>query len=176
MKMEKQLKVLECLNSGLYIVKGDKILNRRGKEIFNYVLPSGYKQCILYNGNRNKGSLKVVVYKHIAIYLHHFGCYNWGKVIAHKDLNKLNNSPGNLVAVSQSENILMSKTNRTGIVLKRLTIEQKETILQLGNDGLNQSQISKKLGINRTVVRYTLLNFPPKPKKKIQKVRSVIFD
>ena len=176
MKMEKQLKVLDCLNSGLYIVEGDKILNRRGKEIFNYVLPSGYKQCILYNGKRMNGNLKVVVYKHIAIYLHHFGCYNWGKVIAHKDLNKSNNSPSNLVAVSQSENILMSKTNRTGINLKRLTIEQKETILQLYNNGLNQSQISKQLGINRTVVRYTLLNFPPKPKKKIQKVRSVIFD
>ena len=151
MDKSKQIEALRIVDSAGYVFKEDKIYSKNGKELFVYGLPSNYIQCRI----RHKGN-SLIVYKHILIYLYHFGCYPDGLVIAHKDCNCKNNHPSNLVAVTQSENLKMSTSNRKGLVLKRLTQEQKTNIVLLSSKGLSQSEISRKLSINRTVVRYTI--------------------
>lgn len=148
MKIEKQLKVLSIIGKS-YFIDSDIITNKFGNVVFNFALPSGYIQCrLLIDGKI------VIVYKHILIYLYNNGCYPENRVIAHKDLNNTNNKPENLIATTQSNNVLMSSKPRAGIRRKVLSYQEINSIINLSKLGNSDLSISNQLGINRTVVRY----------------------
>lgn len=156
MKLDKQIKALSILNTGRYIIKEDKIYNRSGVELFTHPLPTGYIQCVLFNGKRYGRGEKVIVYKHILIYLANNGTFEPSLVIGHMDNNNRNNLPSNLKAITQSENKLMSPTSVSRKVLVRISSEQIEQITHLYQSGVSQSAVAKKLGLERLSVRYHL--------------------
>jgi DNA-binding CsgD family transcriptional regulator len=169
MELQKQLIALSILNTGRYIIKEDKIYNRSGVELFKYSLPTNYIQCTLFNGKRCGKGEKIIIYKHVLIYLANNGTFNPSLVIGHMDNNNKNNHPSNLKAITQSENRLMSPPKNDRKKLIRMTDEQKETAINLFKSGLSQSSVAKKLGLERLTVRYYLANMV-----KVQKASNSI--
>lgn len=162
MKEQKQIKALECLNSGKYKdVDGNlyyyhKALNTR-QQLKGNVLKSGYTQYILFNSKRGKDSVKVIIYKHIAIYIYHNGIYPEGMQIDHVDRNNQNDKISNLRAVTPLTNILNSKSGHgVGVELRLIRSEEIKDIKRLLLDGLSQSEIALKLDLNRLSVRYII--------------------
>lgn len=156
MTTEKQIKAIECINSGRYIFKDDKIFNRKGKELFTNALPTGYIQCILYNGKRCGRGIKVIVYKHILIYLNKHGQYSPELVIGHMDNINTNNHPDNLKAINYSVNKLMSPTVNINNDYNCIRREDIDNIRELMNHTTNKSLIARQVGKNRLSVLYII--------------------
>ena len=152
---EKQTAVINCLQTGRYIIKDDKIYNKKGRELFTRSLPTGYIQCSMFNGKRYGKGIKVIAYKHIVIYLHNFGEYSPELVIDHKDNNNRNNIPDNLQAITQSKNKAksptLSKSDYIGI--RSAEIAQIRQLLLTTN---NCSEISRIINRKRTATLYII--------------------
>lgn len=159
MKKEKQLHVLSILKSKYYkVINGEThyLCKSTGKYIkmSPCKLPTGYSQLILWDRKNNN---REVVYTHIISYLSEYGEYEEGLEIDHIDRNKQNIHPSNLRAITSKKN----KTSERWIKKERTTfkcIRAKEisSIKKLMLQGLNQSQISKSLELNRLSVRLTM--------------------
>lgn len=162
MKKEKQELLLEILGNGRYRVNRElgvieSFIGGVWRELKGLVLPSGYKQHILFLG-RGKGS-KVIVYAHIGVYIGVNGVYEEGLVINHKDLNKLNNRPENLEAVSNKDNVNHSYENNKIIkegqrYTSLIRYEQIEAIkkLLIDNPNWSKARVARHLGLNRIPV------------------------
>lgn len=171
MKREKQELVMEILRNGKYRVdanggivysfrKGDgewKALScsitRSGKYL-------GYRQHQLHLG-RGKGK-KAIVYAHVLVWMSVHGMYEEGKVINHKDLDKMNCSIHNLELVSCKENVEHALKNvkykDTGEHRAIRHNEISQIKKMLGRGIKNHSRIARELGLGRLAVRYTIKN------------------
>ena len=163
MKLDKQLNALECLNSGKYLVVNDQVLTyHKTDKIWNVlkyrVLPSGYAQYTIFNSKRSGNNIKLMIYRHILIYLSNNGVYLEGWQIDHVDRDKANNLPGNLVAKPAVDNIANSERLRTNVVngLRVIRHAEIQDIKDLLAEGLSQSAIARQLDLNRLSVRYTI--------------------
>lgn len=160
MKKIKQQQVLYCLSSGKYkVIDGDIYTFHKGRKEWNLlkpnVLPSGYLQYALFNSRRGVEGIRVIVYKHIAIYLFNYGEYPEGYQIDHKDRDINNNLPSNLEAKTAKMNIVNSKSSGGGCS-RPIRANEINKIRILIKDGLSQSKIAKQLNLNRLSVRYTI--------------------
>jgi hypothetical protein len=153
---QKQIDVISILQTGRYIIKDDKVFNRKGRELFTNPLPTGYIQCIMYNGKRYGKGIRVIVYKHILIYLHNFGEYPEGYVIDHQDRINTNNMPNNLIAKTPQGNRENSEHPKEHKPSRNIRAKEIEQIKELLKTTANQSQIARELKLNRLAVRYVI--------------------
>ena len=121
-------------------------------------LPSGYSQYTIFNSKRSGNNIKLMIYRHILIYLSNNGVYMEGWHIDHVDRNKENNLPINLIAKPPIDNVANSNraTGRrvNGLrVIRHAEIQQIKGLLAAG---LSQSAIARQLDLNRLSVRYTI--------------------
>ena len=164
MKNEKQQLTLAILNNGKYRVnqEGGYIESfRKGigewKKLSGSIASSGYLQHTLHLG-RGLNS-KVIVYAHIAVYIGVNGVYDEGLVINHKDLDRFNNRPDNLEAVSVKENIIHANNNvdfskNISVYTKLIRYDEICAIKKLLVDHPNwtKARIARELGLNRIPV------------------------
>ena len=169
MKIEKQKAVLEILNNNKYKVclETGLILSYRAAkkefiEVKPNLLPTGYKQYSLFLGRFKKE--KQIVYGHQLVWITANGLYDETKQLNHIDFNKGNNCLTNLELITPQANVLHSVPNRVYTKQGFRTIRAKEIIdikELLSNNINNQSEIARRLNLNRLSVRYII--------KKIEK-------
>ena len=160
MKKQKQKAVLDILATGRYKVVGDEVLSFRCGEwrrLSPNKLPSGYEQLQIFNGKRGLDGFKVIVYKHILIYLAAKGEYPEGWQIDHVDRDNQNNYPDNLVAKDPLGNVMNSRRDRHPNRIEG-TVRGPEiaSIRELHSAGHSQAAIARSLGLNRLTVRYAV--------------------
>lgn len=160
MKKEKQQRVLDILATGRYKVENGDVYSMRCKEwrkLSPTQLPSGYQQLQIFNGKRGLDGFKVIVYKHIMMYLANKGMYPEGWQIDHLDRDNRNDQPDNLVAKTPLDNVMNSKRDRHPNRIEG-TIRGPEitAIRELHAAGHNQSVIARSLNLNRLSVRYAI--------------------
>jgi len=164
MKKEKQELALRIMSNGKYRLnvelgifesfrKGDGVW----KPLSGTIVSSGYLQHNIHLG-RGKNT-KCIVYAHILSYLVTNGMYDEGLVINHKDLNRLNNKPSNLEAISTSDNVNHSYENnvifKEGVShVSKIRYEEicKIKALMDEHPNWNKSKIARELGLNRIPV------------------------
>lgn len=164
MKIDKQKEVLEILNNGKYKVclnTGLLFSYRAAKkqfiEVKPNILPSGYKQYTLFLGRYKKK--KQIVYGHQLVWLAYDGLYDPSKQLNHIDFNKGNNSLINLELITPQANVIHSVPYRVYSKQGFKTIRANEIkeIKDLLNSGIkNQSEIARRLNLNRLSVRYII--------------------
>jgi len=158
MKREKQLKLIQVLDSGRYHVIGNDVYDVKGNRLKGGTLPSGYRQYKLGNGKRGKDNVSVIVYHHVLSYIATCGMYDDRLVIDHIDNDVSNNCASNLVAIEQRHNVNPKATAATktvkGYKYKVIRSEAISSIRKLMKQGYSQSYIAKALNLNRTSVRY----------------------
>lgn len=155
MNTEKKQKVLEILKTGRYVFADGKIYNRAGKELFTTELSSGYIQCTIFNGKRGNGNIKVIVYKHILIYMNTYGYYDDNLVIDHINGDCRDNRIENLQAVSQSANKLKSPKQQGVFQMRPIRSDSIAEIKRMLDNGVrNYSQIARTLNLNRCTTMY----------------------
>lgn len=162
MNQEKKNKVLAIIDTKRYKVEGNNVLSFKKGEWRNLsptLLPSGYKQYVLFNGKRGEQGIRVVVYQHIFTYMFFNGAYADGLVIDHIDGDNTNNRIENLRAVTQRQNINPAKTYETrakgNFQTNPIRNEGIKAIRELMGWGYSQAHIARILGYNRLSVRYT---------------------
>lgn len=164
MKLEKQHKVLEILKNGRYSVCLEtgqilsyRVAKKEWKEIKPNILPSGYKQYIIFLGRFKKE--KQIVYGHQLVWLAANGLYDETKQLNHIDFNKGNNALSNLELVTPQANVIHSVPNRVYSKQGFRTIRSKDiaNIKELFASGVTgQSEIGRRLNLHRLSVRYIL--------------------
>lgn len=155
MNSEKKKKVIEILKTNRYVFSNGKIYNRAGKELFTTELSSGYIQCLIFNGKRGSDNIRVLVYKHILIYMNTYGYYDDGLVIDHINGDCRDNRIENLQAVSQSVNKLKSPKQETTFQIRPIRSDEIAEIKRMLDMGVrNYSQIARTLNLNRCTTMY----------------------
>lgn len=161
MKREKQELLFKVLGNGKYVVDSEKgvlMSYRKAKGCFVVVkpnvLPTGYKQHVMYLG-RGMGE-RVVVYLHVLVWISVYGVYEEGMVVEFIDGDVGNCSIDNLRLCSSVESVSSSLVNRPDVYGKVKTIRSNEIfyIREMMDKGFSQSRIARELGLNRLSVRY----------------------
>lgn len=169
MKTHKQKQVMSILATGRYEDHEGQIYSVRSKRILSpTILPSGYKQVKIFNGKRGKNGISAVVYVHVLVYMINFGEYPDGYEIDHIDRNVNNNHISNLRAVDTKTNNSNRSNPVRGSNQKNIRHEEINLIRDLHSQGLNQSDIAKRLNLNRLSVRYII--------KKIESGESLKYE
>jgi len=164
MKKEKQELALRIMANGKYRLnvelgifesfrKGDGVW----KPLSGSIASSGYMQHNIHLGRgMNKNC---IVYAHILSYLITNGMYAEGLIINHKDLNKLNNRPSNLEAITTSANVNHSYENNEILKqgsahISKIRYEEicKIKFMMEEHPNWNKSKIARELGLNRIPV------------------------
>lgn len=129
------------------IITGKILKNQFSKQ-------TGYFQVHLYGNIIKRWNIHSLVANHF------LGMWYMGKVINHKDGNKLNNFVENLEWVTQKENIQhsirMGMTNQKGednpiAKLKEFEVIQIRQLYSFGD--YSQNDLSKKFNISRSVIK-----------------------
>lgn len=148
---------MEIISTGRYKYQDGEVIHTRSgitKPMKGGRLPSGYVQMIIFNGRRGEHGIKVIIYKHVFIYMLNNGTYPEGYEIDHKDRDVSNNKIENLRSVDSKAN---SANKRPSVrTKKQKNIRHKEIsmIRQLLSQGKNQSEIARELNLGRLAVRY----------------------
>lgn len=164
MKKEKQELALEIMANGKYRLNVElgifeSFRKNEGvwKPLSGTIVSSGYFQHNIHLGRGM--NTKCIVYAHILSYLVTNGVYDEGLIINHKDLNKLNNRPSNLEAISTSENANHSYENnnilKAGVShVSKIRYDEicKIKVLMYEHPNWNKSKIARELGLNRIPV------------------------
>ncbi len=149
----KQKRLLDLLATSKYKIMSECLyyLSRRGwRKKAGIRLSSGYTQYQVTMGGE-----RITFYKHIIVYLNHYGLYPENYTIDHEDRNNLNDNPQNLKAKTHSANVLNSPHSRKSAVpIKRIRGEEISKIRELLLLNLSQSGIAKQLNLNMLSVRY----------------------
>jgi hypothetical protein len=164
MKKAKQKLVLTCLECGKYKVEGDSLyylVKKTGE--WKMMKPikhkSGYQQYRIGNNLRTEGAnASVVVYRHILIYLAYNGMYPAGWHIDHINRDNTDNRPENLEAKPPKENKENSTNRWDALPPAKIRAKEIQQIKELMQQGLNHSEIARRLALNRLTVRYTIKN------------------
>lgn len=171
MKIDKQLRVLECLKSGRYKVTEDRVLRlSHGKyvELKPNLLPTGYKQVVVANHRRGEANISVRVYYHCLIYLGNKGVYPDGWEIDHVDSDKTNCHISNLEPKTHKDNVNNRMEKHPIDVYNTIRSAEIANIKQLMAVGLSQAEIARRLNLNRLSVRYTINNIKTGKKLKYE--------
>ena len=175
MKIDKQNKVLAIIETKRYKVEGNNVLSfKKGewRSLSPTLLPSGYKQYVLFNGKRGEQGIRVVVYQHIFTYMFFNGAYAEGLVIDHIDGDVSNNCIDNLRAVTPRQNLNPAKAYETkakgNFQTNPIRNEAIKAIRELMGQGYSQAHIARILGYNRLSVRYTINNIKARKKLKYE--------
>lgn len=162
MKRDKQELFLDIMSYGRYKICDDGVFYSYRKHCDSFevirpnVLPSGYRQYVLY-GPRGSGK-RVIVYGHVAVWLFFNGIYSEGMVINHKDLDKGNNALSNLECLSVKDNVIHSYSSQDvkkgGSYCSLIRYEEIEKIRQVLSDhpGWSKAMVARHLGLNRIPV------------------------
>lgn len=154
-KKGKQEELLALLSTNKYKIISECLyyLSKNGwRKKVGIRLSSGYTQYqVTMNGER------ICFYKHIIVYLANYGAYPENYTIDHEDRNNLNDDPLNLKAKTHSDNVLNSPHSRKSAVsIKRIRQKEIVEIRELLLLELSQSEIAKRLNLNRLSVRYVV--------------------
>jgi hypothetical protein len=160
MKIEKQQKLDRILKSGAYEIDFENGLiysiRKRGKNLLiGGLLPTGYKQLLMYNKKRKQGDTGIFYY-HQIIYFAKYGFYPEGMEIDHIDRDNTNNSITNLKLVSTKENAANKAKMIYPATLKLIRSDEIKSIRSLHAIGQSQQSIAKELNLNRLSVRYII--------------------
>lgn len=175
MKIDKQIRTMECIETGRYKVEQGQVYVLKSKGWHNLsptLLPTGYKQLHICNHKRNEARVSLHVYLHIFVYMLNHGMYEEGLMIDHIDKDVSNNCIDNLRAVTPRQNINPAKTYETrakgNFQTNPIRNEAIKAIRELMGQGYSQAHIARILGYNRLSVRYTYNNIKAGKKLKYE--------
>lgn len=161
MNTEKQLQILEILQSEYYkLVGSDLCCLKKGeyRPMSGTVLPSGYVQYVISNHRRGDKNISIRVYKHCVIYIGTYGVYPESWEIDHIDRDNTNCHPSNLRTVPKPVNHANKKERTTGYCERPIRGKEIDNIKLLMQQNLSQSEIARRLDLNRLSVRYIVNN------------------
>ena len=105
-------KIINKCDKDLEIIRYDTdillIINRIGYQLMNYGIDGGYYVFGFYGKDKSKLKIRI----HRLMYKVFKGSIPEGYVVHHKDHNKLNNTPNNLILMRQDEHVSYHDTFR----------------------------------------------------------------